>query len=118
MMTTSPGRSSGTRTCSTNDSKMSPFTATIHHRRTADAFDAQSSNQRRRLPVAMWGLVDEPLTTWGTTTQSCHVRLGPDLIDEDQPPGILLWLVARPRFTPLSNIWFDPVPTHGSSFFE
>ena len=60
-----------------------------------------SHHQRRprrsaSLPMAMCHLGDQPLAERAASMQSSHVRLGPGLVDKDQPLGINFALQPLP----------------------
>ena len=61
----------------------------VHDRRTTHTADAQRSDKRCGFPVAMRYFVDQTLAARCATSQPCHVRLGPGLINEDQALPIL-----------------------------
>jgi len=57
---------------------------------------AKSGEECRRLPAALWDLVDEALSLRGPAAKPCHVGLRPSLIDEHQTPGVDEPLIGAP----------------------
>ena len=53
-----------------------------------DPVASQAGHEGQRLPMAMRHLGDQPLAERAASMQSSHVRLGPGLVDKDQPLGI------------------------------
>jgi hypothetical protein len=54
--------------------------------------------------VPMWRFGDEALAFHRAATHARHVGLGPGLIDEDEPLGIELALMALPALTLACNV--------------
>ena len=63
----------------------------------ANAIGAQTGDKGQGLPMAMRDFGDQPLATRAPAPDWCHVRLGPGLVDKDQPRGVNLVLVALPE---------------------
>ncbi len=65
---------------------------------------AQGGDEGGRLPVPMRDLRPEALTARRPAIGARHVRLGPGLIDEDQPCRIEVDLVVEPRPSSLQDV--------------
>ena len=68
----------------------------IQDQRSDDATAAQASNEGHRLPMAMRHLRHQALATGRASVLAGHVRLGPGFVDEDQPVGVDVTLMALP----------------------
>ncbi len=68
----------------------------VEQARRLDAVVAQSGEERRRLPVAVRDLGDEPSAALRPAVEAGHVGLGPGLVDEDEPRRIDAPLMASP----------------------
>lgn len=69
-----------------------------------DPVAAQRGNEGHRLPVAVRDFGVEPLADRRPPTQRRHVRLGPGLIDEDEPPRIRPALELPPLLAPPDDL--------------
>ena len=56
------------------------------------------------LPVAGRSLHNKPLASWGTASQTQHVRLGGGLIDKDQASEVQTTLRAKPASSLLFHV--------------
>ena len=64
----------------------------------------QPGDKCRRLPVAMGDGHPKPVAARCTTVGAGHVRLGPGLVNEDQPLRIEIGLRVEPGLTPRPDI--------------
>ena len=69
-----------------------------------EAIAAQRGENGERSPTAAWNFSHEPLALRTASMGARHVRLGPRLVDEDEPVGSELSLVALPADTPPLNV--------------
>lgn len=88
MMTTSPGRSSGTRTWATQASSQ-------HHWRD-HAGHAEACNQRGGLAVAVREAHAQPLALRAAGMAAGHIGCGPRLVDEDEALRLQIDLAFEP----------------------
>ena len=90
----------------------------VEHAGRDQAILAQASNEGGGVPVPMRYCINQPVTHRGPAVEPDHVRLGPGLIDEDQPD-------PRPASAGYRAIppgpWrrpVDPARRPGATFFE
>jgi len=73
---------------------------TVDHVGRGYTVDAQSRNERQRLPVAMRHLVvDKTLSDRCATVEPCHLRRYRGLVDENETEGIELGLLSLQRLS-------------------
>lgn len=96
MITTSPGRSTGT--CTESDVGLEPVAVdrAIEYHRCDHAAHAQASDQRRGLAVTMREAHPQALALVATAVAAGHVGGGPRLVDEDQALGLQIELAIEP----------------------
>ena len=97
-MTTSPGLRVGARNCSTVGAKALAVDGAIEKAGGVNPILAKSGEECRRLPAALWDLVDEALSLRRPAAKPCHVGLCPGLINEDEAPGVDEPLIGAPSF--------------------
>jgi hypothetical protein len=68
----------------------------VEHARGDQAILAQASNEGGGVPVPMRHCINQPVTHLGPAVEPDHVRLGPGLVDEDQPTRVQRRLVLAP----------------------
>jgi hypothetical protein len=76
--------------------KALPVTGAVEQARRVEAVVAQSGEERRRLPMAVRDLGDEPSAERRPAVEASHVGLGPGLVDEDEPRRIDALLMVSP----------------------
>jgi hypothetical protein len=81
-----------------------PVDRSIDHAGRDDAAAPQSGQKGHGFPVAVRHGCDQALTTRGASMLAGHVGLRPGLVDEDQPLGIDVALVALPPHTLAGNV--------------
>lgn len=75
----------------------------VEHVGRVDPVVAQGDQEGQSLPVTMWDLFHQPLTSHGEPVPTGHGGLGPDIVDEDWAARI------KPRLIPL-----QPYPHAGN----
>lgn len=106
MTTMSPGRSSGTRTCSTYASKASRL---IGPERTQGAIMPRRVRAATTVVVFQWPFGTptthpQALAARGAAMGAGHGGLRPGLVDEDQPRGLEIGLHLEPGLAPLQDV--------------
>ena len=76
--------------------KALPIDRPVEHARGLDTVAAQRRQESECSPVALRHLGQEPVPTRRPPAQTCHVGLGPGLVDEDQPGWIKPALMRFP----------------------
>src|ERR1700722_9592938 len=102
-MTTSPGRSVGTRTCSNIGEEQFAIDRAVEDAGCGQAIAAKSTNDSRCLPVTMRHRLDQPFATRSAAIKPGHIRLGPGLINENQLAGAQARLLLTPFGTSAVN---------------
>lgn len=69
-----------------------------------DPIEAQGSQERQRTPVALRDLGQELTPARRPAAQTCHVGLGPSLVEEDQPRRVKLLLMRLPTQPPARDV--------------
>jgi len=77
---------------------------TVEHARRVDPIDAQGRDEGQGLPATVRGLLGQASPAPAPAAQRGHVRLGPGLVDEDEPLGIDASLVALPALPPARDV--------------
>jgi len=69
---------------------------TVEQPRRLDAIMSERGDERHGIPMAVGRFRFEPFSYRRPAAQSCHVGLGPGLVDEDESGRINAMLIARP----------------------
>ena len=91
MMTTSPRAQCRDQNLLDPSEKEFAVDGTIDHAGRGEAIAAQRADKRRCLPMIMRHGIDQPLAAWRSSVAAGHVRLGPGLVDENEPARGQAW---------------------------